>query len=138
MAKKKKNWDPRSKIVLTGNENKVLTTEEIVDAIVSSHGLMTNAAVKLGTNYPNLIKLTRGRPELSGIRSLIDEMMLDFAEGCLFRRMNEGSDNAIIFYLRTKGRVRGYVEEDSKKKESESLAALAAAVATARDLQKNN
>jgi len=39
-----------------------------------------------------------------------DEQILDLAEAKLFEKIDAGSERAIIFYLRTKGRFRGYFE----------------------------
>ena len=38
------------------------------------------------------------------------EDMVDFAEDCLMRRINNGDTAATIFFLKTKGKHRGYVE----------------------------
>jgi hypothetical protein len=40
----------------------------------------------------------------------IKEMAIDFAEGCLFKQMKNGSTAAAIFYLKTQARHRGYIE----------------------------
>lgn len=39
------------------------------------------------------------------------EDMVDFAEDCLMRRIHEGDTTATIFFLKTKGKHRGYVEK---------------------------
>ena len=41
----------------------------------------------------------------------IGEMGVDFAEGKLLESIKNGSDTATIFYLKTKGKARGYVEK---------------------------
>lgn len=39
------------------------------------------------------------------------EDMVDFAEDCLMRRIHEGDTTATIFFLKTKGKHRGYIEK---------------------------
>ena len=40
----------------------------------------------------------------------IDNMTLDFAESQLHKQIAEGNTSATIFFLKTKGKKRGYVE----------------------------
>lgn len=127
----KKPLLPESK--LRTSNNRVLTNAEIADAIRSSMGLMTVAARKLNTSYSNLTKLTRDRPDLATLRAEMDEAILDLAEGALFQRIQKGSDSAIQFLLRTKGRKRGYREEDESKGSNEALEAIVKAIQEARD-----
>lgn len=39
-----------------------------------------------------------------------EEGLLDYAETMLFKKIKEGSTAELIFFLKTKGRKRGYVE----------------------------
>lgn len=38
----------------------------------------------------------------------VEERQLDYVENALFRLINDGNINAITFYLKTKGKERGY------------------------------
>ncbi len=38
------------------------------------------------------------------------EAMIDIAEGRLYQNVNSGDNTAIIFFLKTQGRSRGYIE----------------------------
>jgi hypothetical protein len=44
----------------------------------------------------------------------IQEAMLDLVEAKLREKVNEGNMTAIIFYLKTKGKQRGYVERSEQ------------------------
>jgi len=41
----------------------------------------------------------------------IDEIVLDFAESKLYKNINRGLERSTIFFLKTKGKTRGYVEK---------------------------
>jgi hypothetical protein len=41
----------------------------------------------------------------------ISDMALDFAESQLHKQISEGEVSATIFYLKTKGKKRGYIEK---------------------------
>ncbi len=41
----------------------------------------------------------------------IEEGMIDFAEGMLYKNMKEGKESSILFFLKTRGKKRGYTEK---------------------------
>lgn len=41
----------------------------------------------------------------------ISESMIDFAESMLYKNMKDGKESSILFFLKTRGKSRGYVEK---------------------------
>jgi len=73
-------------------------------------GLVTHACEKYGihsqTHY-NWIKDYEGFEEEVG---LIQDGMIDFAESKLYENIKKGDNTSILFYLKCRGKKRGYVE----------------------------
>lgn len=86
------------------------TAEEVVAAIEGSKGFVTIIGKRLGCSarhvYNLLDKYATARDALANER----EGMRDFAEGMLYKRIEGGDTTAIIFYLKTQAKERGYVE----------------------------
>lgn len=87
-----------------------ITAEQVVAAIHGSKGFVTVVGKRLGCSarhvYNLLDKYATARDALADER----ESMRDFAEGMLYKRIEKGDTTAIIFYLKTQGKDRGYVE----------------------------
>jgi len=82
----------------------------MIEALEKTLGIVTQAANLVGihrsTHYQWLEEDEAYREAVNGI----SDMALDFAEGKLHQRIKDDSDTAIIFYLKTKGKKRGYIE----------------------------
>lgn len=52
----------------------------------------------------------RDDPDYKATVEALSEVALDFVEGCLFEQIQNGSAACTIFYMKTKGRKRGYIE----------------------------
>ena len=86
------------------------TAARIIAAISESSGLLTLAAKKAGLGYSTVWRYTQ---EFSTVKQAVieaKERMLDFAEGKLYEKIKSGDNAAIIFYLKTQGKARGYIE----------------------------
>ena len=86
------------------------TALKIIDAIQASNGLLTLAAKKAGVGYTTIWRYTQDYPSVKQAVIEAKEKMLDFAEGKLYEKIKEGDNAAIIFYLKTQGKKRGYIE----------------------------
>ncbi len=88
----------------------VYSTESIIEALKKTRGKVYVAADALGcshaTIYNRALKVKAVQQEIDTQR----ETMLDIAEVELFRLIQTGNLGAIIWYLKTIGRTRGYKE----------------------------
>ena len=86
------------------------TDAQVIAALQASAGVMAHAARKLG--------LSRGalHARIHGSKSLMDawtetmESNLDLAESKLLTAINNGELAAVFFFLKCRGKKRGYVE----------------------------
>jgi len=124
MAKKPANKSPRSKkaantkpelptIAEARMHRSTLAAEvrkkAMLEALEQSLGVVTTACRKLGLNRTTFYEYCKD-PVFRAAYEELQNVALDFAETKLHQRINEGSDAATIFYLKTKGKGRGYVE----------------------------
>ena len=54
-------------------------------------------------------------PKLEALLDEVDESLLDFAESKLVQNIQDGDVTSLIFFLKTKGKKRGYVEQIDNK-----------------------
>ena len=84
-------------------------------ALRAGAGLYTQAARilegKYGSCAPNTVRnYVMRHAKLQQVMSEVTDMQLDLAEGQLLKAIGDGNLTAIIFYLKCKGRDRGYIE----------------------------
>ena len=84
--------------------------EEILEAIKKSGGFLTKAAEQLGCTYHTVWNYLKKYKSLQKALEEIKEKQLDFAESKLIGEINASNLTAIIFYLKCKGKDRGYIE----------------------------
>lgn len=86
------------------------TPKQIIDALKRHGGFVTAAAKSLGIGHSALSLRISKNPELQNAREEITESFLDLAENALIKKVQSGDLGAICFYLKCKGKKRGYVE----------------------------
>lgn len=86
------------------------TAERIILALGESQGLLTLAAKKSGIGYRTIVQYVADFPSVKEAAIEAKEHMIDFAESKLYQNIKEGDNTAIIFYLKTQAKHRGYIE----------------------------
>lgn len=86
------------------------TIDEMVAAVQRSKGLATVAARQLGCGLDTVLNYRKRYQQVADAFQLEREKLGDLAESRLFQGINNGEAWAIIFYLKTQMKHRGYVE----------------------------
>lgn len=90
--------------------NTNIQKKAMIEALEKSLGIVTTACKQVGINRTTHYYWYNNDEAYKAAVDSIQDMVLDFAESKLHKSIEGGSDTAIIFYLKTKGKRRGYVE----------------------------
>lgn len=82
----------------------------ILEALESSLGVVTSACKKVGIGRTIFYEWLKVDEEFSKKVKDIENVALDFAESQLHQQIKSGNSTSTIFYLKTKGKKRGYIE----------------------------
>jgi hypothetical protein len=82
----------------------------ILEALEKSLGVVTTACKFVGIGRTTFYQWLKDDEDFAESVRDIDNVALDFAESQLHKQISENSTAATIFYLKTKGKKRGYVE----------------------------
>jgi len=82
----------------------------IINSLEKSLGVVTTACKKVGIGRTTFYEWLKEDEEFANNVKDIQDIALDFAESHLHKQIGAGSTAATIFYLKTKGKNRGYIE----------------------------
>jgi|SRR5210317_1817665 hypothetical protein len=85
--------------------------EQMIEALELTLGIVTEACVKTGLSRTQHYKWYKNDEEYRKAVDSIDSKFIDFAESHLKKQIENGSTTATTFFLRTRGRKRGYNEK---------------------------
>ena len=85
--------------------------EIMLEALEVSLGIVTEACEKTGLSRTQHYKWYKDDAEYRKAVDSIDNKFIDFAETHLKEQIKNGSTQATTFFLRTRGRKRGYNEK---------------------------
>ncbi len=82
----------------------------MLEALEVSLGIVSTAAKKANIDRTVHYDWLKSDPNYKAAVEAIQESVIDFAESHLYKLIKEGNPAANIFYLKTKGKSRGYIE----------------------------
>ena len=82
----------------------------MLDALERSLGIVSTACEKAGISRQTHYNWLKDDPEYKEAVRAIEERTIDFAESHLHALIKDKNPAATIFYLKTKGKKRGYIE----------------------------
>ena len=82
----------------------------IIEALEKSLGVVTTACKIVGIGRTTFYQWLKDDEDFARQVKDIENIALDFVESKLFENIRDGKTSETIFYLKTKGKNRGYVE----------------------------
>ena len=92
------------------NQQNPTLKRAMLEALDKSLGIVSTAAKTAGIDRTTHYNWLKDDPEYKAAVDQIQESVIDFAESHLYKLIKEGNPAANIFYLKTKGKSRGYIE----------------------------
>ena len=89
--------------------------EKFLEALAHGYGIIATACEAIGIGRSTYYRWYNADPEFKERVDEITETQVDFVESKLMQSINANDTTAIIFYLKTKGKKRGYNEKAQPK-----------------------
>lgn len=94
------------------------TKNALIEALTQTLGVVTTACKIVGIDRTTFYKYLNEDEKFAEQVKDIQEVAVDFAESKLYEQIKESNTTATIFYLKTKGKHRGYVERQEIQQET--------------------
>ena len=82
--------------------------QKLLQALERSLGIITAACKEVGVSRDTFYRYYNEDSDFKSKVDDINNITLDFAENQLLKKIKEGSERSILFYMKYKGRKRGY------------------------------
>ena len=90
-----------------------LTVASVIEALRKSRGIARYAAQSLGVHRQTIANMSKRHPQIQAAMAEEREGLIDTAEAKLAEAISRGELPAIVFYLKTQAKGRGYYERHS-------------------------
>ena len=85
--------------------------KKVLEALEKTLGIVTTACKNVGISRSQFYTWHREDEQFKKDVDSVEGMALDFAESKLLENIKSKKETSIIFYLKTKGKKRGYIEK---------------------------
>ena len=93
-----------------GGRRAEFTQAQVARALAAVGGFVTSAAKRLGCDPKTVYRYIERFPALKDVLAEAREVAIDHVESKLMGAIDDGNVTAMIFFLKTRGKSRGYVE----------------------------
>jgi hypothetical protein len=90
--------------------NNDILKKAMLEALEKSLGVVTSACKTVDISRETHYRWLREDADYKAAVEALSDVALDFAESQLHKQIKEGNSTATIFFLKTKGKKRGYIE----------------------------
>ncbi len=87
------------------------TKEKIIKALQANMGIIKPTCEAVGIHRSTFYEYYNNDPDFKNEVDCVVEETIDFAESKLLENIDNNDTQSILFYLKTKGKKRGYVEK---------------------------
>jgi hypothetical protein len=84
--------------------------KELILAMEKCHGIVSDACLSIGVSRVTYYDYYKNDEDFKNSIDTIENTVLDYVEGKLFKLIERGDVASTLFYLKTKGKKRGYIE----------------------------
>ena len=97
-----------SNLTILGAKNLEIKQRRFIESFVKNMGNITKTCKTIGISRQTFYDWQKNSELFKKVVDEVNHVLLDFAEGQLFELMKDKNPSAVIFYLKTKGKQRGY------------------------------
>lgn len=90
--------------------NAKLYKEQLLIALEKNLGIVTAACKEVGISRDSYYDYYNRDPEFRRKVDDINEIAIDFTESQLYKKIKQGSERSILFFMKYKGKKRGYTD----------------------------
>jgi hypothetical protein len=83
----------------------------LIEAMEQCHGIVSDACKSVGVSRVTYYDYYKNDSDFKTEVDEIENVVLDYVEGKLFKLIEKGDVASTLFYLKTKGKGRGYIEK---------------------------